>query len=162
MATVIKLNKQVEHVILESGDDELDIEIRTDDASIERMIKMVGNALDRFASIQREIDEAAETGDPEAVGKATDAMVRLERRVIVAIAGEGAYEGILSLMSDDGDAVDPAENIANVGEVLAGLVTWLYDHCTSKQLREAGVYAERQSRNMPKKRRKGGKHKGKR
>lgn len=152
MATVIKLNKQVEHVIVESGGDELDIEIRTDDESIERTVKMVGNALDRFSSIQREIDEAAETGDQEKVDKATDAMVRLEKRVIVAIAGEGAYEGILSLMSDDGEPVDPAENIVNLGEVLAGLVTWLYDHCTSKQLREAGVYVQRQSKSMPKKR----------
>lgn len=158
MATVIKLNKQVEHVIVESGGDELDIEIRTDDESIERTVKMVGNALDRFSSIQREIDEAAETGDQEKVDKATDAMVRLEKRVIVAIAGEGAYEGILSLMSDDGEPVDPAENIVNLGEVLAGLVTWLYDHCTSMQLREAGVYVERQSRNVPK-RRKGKKRK---
>lgn len=55
-------------------------------------------------------------------------------------------------MSDDGEQVDPAENIVNVGEVLAGLVTWLYEHCTSKQLREAGMYAQRQSKSMPKKR----------
>lgn len=152
MATVIKLNKQVEQVVIECGDDELEIGIPTDDASIDRMLSMVGNAMDRFASIQRTIDEATDQGDPEKADKATDAMVRLERRVITAIVGEDGYEAILALMSDDGEQVDPAENIVNVGEVLAGLVTWLYEHCTSKQLREAGVYVQRQSKSMPKKR----------
>lgn len=152
MATVIKINKQVEQVVIECGGDELEIGIPTDDASIDRMVSMVGNAMDRFASIQKTIDEATGSGDEDKAAEATDAMVRLERRVITAIVGEDGYEAILALMSDDGEQVDPAENIVNVGEVLAGLVTWLYEHCTSKQLREAGVYAQRQSKSMPKKR----------
>lgn len=145
MAHVIRLNKEVEHIVIEAGDDSLELAVMTDDASVERMIGMVGNAMDRFASLQHKIDEAVDGGDAAEIAEAEDAMVRLEKRCIVAIAGEDGYEGILALMSDYGEPVDPARNIANVGEVLAGLLTWLYERCTSKQLRDAGVYFERQN-----------------
>lgn len=65
MATVIKINKQVEQVVIECGGDELEIGIPTDDASIDRMVSMVGNAMDRFASIQKTIDEATGSGDED-------------------------------------------------------------------------------------------------
>lgn len=151
MAHVIKLTKEVEDIDIVTDDEVVTFRIKTDDESITRMLNLVGNAMDRFASLQHKIDtvESEEDG-----AEAEQAMVRLLKRCIIAIVGEDGYNIILVLMSDDGNPVDPAKNLSNIGEVFATLVTWLYDRCTSKQLREAGVYFEKQTSSMPKRKKK--------
>ena len=151
MAHKIKLNKQTENIEIDAGEDSIVLNIKTDDDNIERMLTMVGNAMDRFASLQHKIDtEESEEG----LQDAKQAMVRLQKRCITAIVGEEGYNDILLLMSDDDEPVDPTNNIVNIGDVFAALTTWLYDHCTAKQLRDAGVYFDKQKVNISKKKRK--------
>lgn len=146
---LIKLNKQTEHIDIKAGEEVVTFSVKTDDDNIERMLTMVGNSMDRFASLQHKMDTIE---NEDEVAEAKNAMVRLQKRCITAIVGEEGYNDILLLLSDDDEPVDPAKNIVNIGEVFAALCTWLYDHCTSKQLREAGIYFQKQ--NIPNKKRK--------
>lgn len=152
MSTIFRINREIEKIIVPTEDDQEDIvfQIFTDDKSIELMLHQVGNAMDRFAALQSKLDKAASKED---VTKAQDAMVRLFKRTITAIIGEEGWNQILTYIGD-GTPIDPAQNILTLGEVFAALVTWLYDHCTSQQLRNAGVYLKNEQKNVKKSTRK--------
>lgn len=143
MATTLKINRQIETIKVTDPDGTTAYEWRipTDDESMETMLHMVGNAMDRSAAIQKKIDRAQE--DAEAAAEAKAAMVRLLKRTVSAIIGNQGWNDVLTYIGD-GKPCDPEKNIANIGEVFAALTTWLYEHCTSKQLREAGIYFERE------------------
>ena len=145
MATILNINREVEKIIIpgEEGQENTILEVFTDDKSIEQPLHQVGNAMDRFAVLQSKLDKAQ---NEEAIKEQQDAMVRLFKRTISAIVGTDGWNKILEYIGD-GKPADPANNILNLGEIFAALVTWLYERCTSKQLRNAGIKFERE---MPK------------
>lgn len=147
MAELIRINRAVETIEVRDEDGEVACswKVRTDDASLERTLRMVGNAMDRFAGINADISQA-ETDEERQ--QATEAMVRLLKRTVTAIIGEDGWHDVLAYIGD-GEECDPAANVANLGEVFAALVTWLWDHCSSKQLREAGVYFSAEEEKLP-------------
>lgn len=141
MATVLKINRQVEIIEVrdESGEVAYAWEVETDDKSITKTLNMVGGAMDKFSALQTSIDNAE---NDEERKQQEEAMTRLLKRCITAIIGGNGYNDVLAYIGGDYGAADPSENIVNLGEVFAALCTWLYEHCTSKQLREVGVYFE--------------------
>lgn len=145
MATILNINREVEKIIIpgEEGQEDTILEVFTDDKSTEQTLHQVGNAMDRFAVLQSKLDKAQ---NEEAIKEQQDAMVRLFKRTISAIVGTDGWNKILEYIGD-GKPADPANNILNLGEIFAALVTWLYERCTSKQLRNAGIKFERE---MPK------------
>lgn len=145
MATILNINREVEKIIIpgEEGQEDTILEVFTDDKSIEQTLHQVGNAMDRFAVLQSKLDKAQ---DEEAIKEQQEAMVRLFKRTISAIVGTDGWNKVLEYIGD-GKPADPANNILNLGEIFAALVTWLYERCTSKQLRNAGIKFERE---MPK------------
>lgn len=155
MATVLKINRQVEKIVVPGGDGpDTVLEVSTDDKSVEATLHLVGNAMDRFAAAQSRLDAA--DGEEEAA-QARDAMARLFKRTISAIVGKEGWEAIL-LHIGGGERADPRENVITLGEVFAALVTFIYERCTSKQLRDAGVYLSAEAdAARPRKRGKGGK-----
>lgn len=142
--STIKINREVEHITVKDDDGEVmfDWAVKTDDKSLEQMLHLVGNAMDRAGEYSQ---KAAEAETPEDIAELNEMPVRLFRRTISAIIGPEGYQDVLTYIGD-GEPCDPANNIANIGEVFASLCTWLYSRCTSKQLREAGVYFEAESR----------------
>lgn len=142
MSTILKINKEVEKIIIptEDGSDDIILEVFTDDKSIAQTLHQVGNAMDRFSALQSKLDKAADKGE---VDEAQQAMARLFKRSITAIVGKDGWEKILCFIGD-GQPADPTNNIITLGEVFAALVTWLYERCTSKQLRDAGIYFKRE------------------
>lgn len=142
--STIKINREVEHITVKDDDGEVmfDWAVKTDDKSLEQMLHLVGNAMDRAGEYSQ---KAAEAETPEDIAELNEMTVRLFRRTISAIIGPEGYQDVLTYIGD-GEPCDPANNIANIGEVFASLCTWLYSRCTSKQLREAGVYFEAESR----------------
>ena len=146
--STIKINRLVEHIEVRDEDGELAYrwEVRTDDASMERMTHMVGDAMSRFHALSDELRAAEADEDRE---RAASAMVHLFRRTACAIIGEQGWEDVLEYIGD-GEPVDPAQHINDLGEVFAALCNWLWDHCSNKQLREAGVYFGGQKRYVPK------------
>lgn len=148
MSTILKINKAVEKIIIPTDDDQEDIvlQVFTDDKNIELTLHQVGNAMDRFAALNKKLETAENEED---TAKAQEAMARLFKRTISAIVGEDGWNTILTYIGD-GKPADPAQNILTLGEVFAALVTWLYDHCTSKQLRNAGVYFQKEQKNAKK------------
>lgn len=162
MATqTIKINRSLEHIVVrdEDGAVACDWEVRTDDASMQRMTSLVGDAMDRFHALSDELGAAESDEDRK---RATGAMARLFKRTTCAIIGEQGWEDVLTYIGD-GEPVDPAEHVNDLGEVFAALVSWLWEHCSNKQLREAGVYFKGQQQGLPKnraaRRSKGGKKK---
>lgn len=147
MAELIRINRAAETIEVRDEDGEVACSwtVKTDDASLERTLRMVGNAMDRFGALSA---EAAQAETDEERQKATDTMVRLFKRTITAIIGEQGWHDVLAYIGD-GEECDPAENITNLGEVFAALVTWLWNHCSSKQLREAGVYFAAEKAKLP-------------
>lgn len=142
--STIKINREVENITVKDDDGEVmfDWAVKTDDKSLEQMLHLVGNAMDRAGEYSQ---KAAEAETPEDIAELNEMTVRLFRRTISAIIGPEGYQDVLTYIGD-GEPCDPANNIANIGEVFASLCTWLYSRCTSKQLREAGVYFEAESR----------------
>lgn len=147
MATTLKINRQVETIDVRADDGSALYEwnVRTDDASMQRMISMVGNALDRAHSLT---DKAEKADTDEARSEANADIARLQKRVISAIIGSDGYNDVLEYIGG-GEPCDPMENIVNIGDVFGALCVWLYERCTAKQLREAGVYFERQRKSEP-------------
>lgn len=147
MAELIRINRAVETIEVRDEDGEVACswKVRTDDESLERTLRMVGGAMDRFAALNAEMAQA-ETDEERK--QAVDAMVRLFKRTITAIIGEQGWHDVLAYIGD-GEECDPAANIANLGEVFAALTTWLWNHCSSKQLREAGVYFTAEKAKLP-------------
>jgi hypothetical protein len=133
----IKVNRQVEKITVPGDDGEAAIvwKIRTDDKSMDSMLKMVGNAIDRAQALTEKSDEAQ---TEEELAETNRAIVHLQKRVISAIVGADGYDELL-LYIGGGKPADPAENIVNIGDVFGALCVWLYERCTAKQLREAGV-----------------------
>jgi hypothetical protein len=147
MAELIRINRAVETIEVrdENGDVACSWKVRTDDENLERMLRMVGNAMDRFAALN---DEMTQAETDEERQKAAETMARLFKRTITAIIGEQGWHDVLAYIGD-GEECDPAANIANLGEVFAALTTWLWNHCSSKQLREAGVYFTAEKAKLP-------------
>lgn len=154
MAMTLKINRQFETIEVENPDGSIACswQVATDDASLTSMLYRVGNAMDRFAALQLKPDGDA----PDE--KTKEATVRLLKRTISAIIGEDGYDDVLRYIGD-GEPCDANNNIVNIGEVFAALCTWLYEHCSSKQLREAGITFKKaetsnraQRRKHPKKR----------
>nr|DAQ98695.1 MAG TPA: hypothetical protein [Caudoviricetes sp.] len=147
MAELIRINRAVETIEVrdENGDVACSWKVRTDDESLERTLRMVSGAMDRFAALNAEMAQA-ETDEERQ--KAAETMARLFKRTITAIIGEQGWHDVLAYIGD-GEECDPAANIANLGEVFAALTTWLWNHCSSKQLREAGVYFTAEKAKLP-------------
>lgn len=147
MAELIRINRAVETIEVrdENGDVACSWKVRTDDENLERTLRMVGNAMDRFAALN---DEMTQAETDEERQKAAETMARLFKRTITAIIGEQGWHDVLAYIGD-GEECDPAANIANLGEVFATLITWLWNHCSSKQLREAGVYFTAEKAKLP-------------
>ena len=151
MATsTIKINRSIEHIVVrdEDGEAACDWAVRTDDASMERMTRLVGDAMSRFHALSDGLG-AAESDEERK--RASEAMARLFKRTICAVIGEQGWEDVLAYIGD-GEPVDPAEHVNDLGEVFAALVNWLWEHCSNKQLREAGAYFQGQKQHMPKSR----------
>lgn len=136
--TTLHLNRRTETINVkdENGDVVLSWDIPTDDKHLEIMLKTVGNAMSRFNAIWSKVSKAADKGEEQ---EQREALVRLMRRTTTAILGQDAWNELLEYMGD-GEPVDPKDYIMDLGEVLAALCTWLYQRCTSQQLREAGVF----------------------
>lgn len=147
MAELIRINRAVETIEVRDEDGKVACswKVRTDDESLERTLRMVSGAMDRFAALNAEMAQA-ETDEERK--QAVDAMVRLFKRTITAIIGEQGWHDVLAYIGD-GEECDPAVNISNLGEVFAALTTWLWNHCSSKQLREAGVYFTAEKAKLP-------------
>lgn len=151
MATsTIKINRSVEHIVVRDEDGEVAYrwKVRTDDASLERITHLVGDAMSRFHALSDELG-AAESDEERK--RASEAMARLFKRTTCAIIGEQGWEDVLAYIGD-GEPVDPTEHVNDLGEVFAALVNWLWEHCSNKQLREAGVYFQGQKQYVPKNR----------
>ena len=151
MATsTIKINRSVEHIVVRDEDGEVAYrwKVRTDDASLERTTRLVGDAMSRCHALSDEL-VAAETDEERKRTAVT--LVHLFKRTTCAIIGEQGWEDVLAYIGD-GEPVDPAEHINDLGEVFAALVSWLWEHCSNKQLREAGVYFQGQKQYVPKNR----------
>lgn len=112
-----------------------------DDESIEAMLGKVATAIDRAQSLDRKLRDAQ---TPEQKAEATQAMVHLEKRVIVAFIGADGYDALLSWMGD-GEPVDPARHTSMLGEVMGALLTLLGRKATNEQLRNCGIYFSRES-----------------
>lgn len=139
MATVLRINRQTEIINVQDGEETLySWEIPTDDESIDRMLGMVGSAIESAESLTDKQNSAKTDDERE---KAEKDLVKLQKRVISAIIGSDGYNDVLTYIGD-GKPCDPAKNIVNIGDVFGALCVWLYEHCTAKQLREAGVYFE--------------------
>lgn len=152
MATILKINKQIEKIIIPSDDGEnVVLEVATNDANIGVILHLVGNAMDKFSTLQKNMDTAE---DEVQLDEAKEAITHLFKRCISAIVGDDGYKKILEFIGD-GKAIDPKENILTLGEVFAALVTWLYQHCTSQQLRNAGVYLQKETTKQAKPRKRG-------
>lgn len=151
MAELIRINRAVETIEVRDEDGEVACswKVRTDDESLERTLRMVGNAMDRFGALSGEMAQA-ETDEERK--RAAESMARLFKRTITAIIGEEGWHDVLAYVGG-GEECDPAENTANLGEVFAALVTWLWKHCSSKQLREAGAYFSAEKAKLPRNRR---------
>lgn len=134
MAT-IKINRQIETIKVpdETGEIVYSWEVPTDDASIEVMGAKIASALDRFKSVSRQVENAQSDDEMQ---QATEVCVRLQKRVIVTIIGEEGYNDVLTYIGD-GMPCDPANNLTNIGEVMAALLTWFAAHCTSQEMRRA-------------------------
>ena len=133
MATqTIKINRAVERITVrdEEGEPLYTWKVRTDDASMERMTHMDAG------------------GTEEERKQAADAMVRLFKRNTCAIIGEQGWADVLEYIGD-GEEIDPADYISDLGEVFAALCSWLWEHCSNKQLREAGVFFQGQKKFVP-------------
>ena len=148
MATqTIKINRAVERITVrdEEGEPLYTWKVRTDDRSMERMTHMVGDAMERFHALSDELDAG---GTEEERKQTAGAMVRLFKRNTCAIIGEQGWEDVLEYIGD-GEEIDPADYISDLGEVFAALCSWLWDHCSNKQLREAGVFFQGQKKFVP-------------
>lgn len=144
MATILKINRQQETIKVEDGGETLyEWTVQTDDDNLNRTLNMVGNAMIR-AQEMTEMQSAAKT--PEEIEKANGDLVKLQKRVISAIIGADGYQDVLCYIGD-GEPCDPAKNIVNIGDVFGALCVWLYEHCTSKQLRDAGIYFDGEKKN---------------
>ena len=148
MATqAIKINRSVERIVVrdEDGEPLYTWKVRTDDASMERMTHMAGDAMDRFHALSDELGAAESDEDRK---RAADAMVRLFKRTACSIIGEQGWRDVLEYIGD-GEEIDPADYISDLGEVFAALCSWLWEHCSNKQLREAGVFFQGQKKFVP-------------
>ena len=145
MATTLKINRQHETIKVddEDGSALYEWKVPTDDDSLNRTLNMVGNAMIRAKDLS---DEQAKATTPEEAKEATDSLVKLQKRVISAIIGADGYQDVLCYIGD-GEPCDPAKNIVNIGDVFGALCVWLYEHCTSKQLRDAGIYFDGEKKN---------------
>lgn len=141
MATTLRINRQTEIIKVEDDGEALyEWEVPTDDASVERMLGLVGSAIQSAATLTSAQDGAKTEEERD---KATADLVKLQKRVISAIIGPDGYTDVLTYIGD-GKPCDPKKNIVNIGDVFGALCVWLYERCTAKQLREAGVYFERE------------------
>jgi len=142
--TTLQVNRKSERINIRDDDGRVayEWEVATDDESLQTMLVRVGNAFERAKELA-DASDAATT--PEELEQTTKEIVKLQKRVISAIIGPQGYQDILEYIGD-GEAVDPARYIRNVGDVFGSLCVWLYQRCTSKQLREAGVYFEGEQR----------------
>lgn len=138
MAKTLNVNRRVEKINIKDSDGEIVYEwsVRTDDKSLEAMLKGIGNAMERTAAVQSKL-ESAET--PEEMQEQRQILIKLMRRSISSIIGERGWKDILEWIGD-GEEIDPTDYVMDIGEVFAALITWLYDKCTTKQLRAAGAY----------------------
>lgn len=131
----LKVNKRIE--VIEVKDDggavALRWEVPTDDASMQRMTNLLANAISRAAQLSSDIENA---DGEEAEQLSTEELVKLQKRVITAVLGDGAYDELLEYMGD-GEPIDPAKNICSIGEVFAALCVWVNERCTNAQLRAA-------------------------
>lgn len=141
--TTLQVNKRRETIGIEGADGEPLYEwtVSTDDDSLQKMLNRVQNAFLRAQDLE---EKASSAKTPEEAREANEATVKLQRRAISAIIGEEGYNDILEYIGD-GEPVDPYDHIITIGDVFGALCVWLYERCTAKQLREAGVYFEREN-----------------
>lgn len=107
--------------------------VATDDKSVTRMLNRLANAVARAEGVAVALDGAQSADEVQA---ATDKVVALQKAAIEAVVGEAGYQDVLAYMGD-GDPVDPACHIVALGDVMAALCAWAYDHCSLKTAREA-------------------------
>lgn len=107
--------------------------VATDDKSVTRMLNRLANAVARAEGVSAALDSAQGTED---VQVATDNVVALQKAAIEAVIGGAGYQDVLAYMGG-GDPVDPACHIVALGDVMAALCAWVYDHCSLKTAREA-------------------------
>ncbi len=136
--TTLQVTKRKEVISIDGPDGEplYEWEVATDDASLQRMLNRVQNAFERARDLG---EQAATAQTPEEVRAANEATVKLQKRAVSAIIGEQGYRDLLEYIGD-GEPVDPYEHIIAIGDVFGALCVWLYERCTAKQLRDAGVY----------------------
>lgn len=142
--TTLQVNKKQETIGIEDADGEVLYEwtVNTDDDSLQKMLNRVQNAFLRAPDLE---EKAANAKTPEEAREANEATVKLQRRAISAIIGEQGYNDILEYIGD-GEPVDPYDHIITIGDVFGSLCMWLYERCTSKQLREAGLFMQAEQR----------------
>lgn len=141
---ILRQSRPYEDIYFEDPEENPDIphyRVWFDDDSIKAMLGKVGNAIDRAQSLDRRLGEAQ---TPEQRAEAAQAMVHLEKRVIVAFIGADGYDALLSWMGG-GEAVDPARYTNMLGEVMGSLLTLLGRKATNEQLRRCGLYFSQES-----------------
>lgn len=144
----LKINRKIEKIAVRDDDGTVIYEwsVPTDDASLQRMLNLVANAFERAKDLDEQISAAT---TPEDERKAVESTAKLQRRAISAIVGEQGYADILEYIGD-GEPVDPCEHIVSVGDVFGALCMWLYERCSSRQLREAGAFFEKEAKSLSK------------
>lgn len=142
--TNLQINKRQETIGIEgpNGEPLYEWVVDTDDESLQKMLNRVQNAFLRAPDLE---EKARNAETPEEVREANEATVKLQRRGISAIIGEDGYNDILEYIGD-GEPVDPYDHIITIGDVFGTLCVWLYERCTSKQLREAGMFLQAEQR----------------
>lgn len=144
MATILKINRQIETIKVEDNGETLyEWEVATDDKSIEQMLSKIGSSLDRAHTL---VDKEAKAKNDEERAEANAMIVRLQKRVITSVIGSQGYLDVLEYIGGEYGPADPSENIRNIGDIFAALCVFVYERCTSKQLREVGVYFEREEK----------------
>ena len=142
--TNLQVNKKQEIIGIEDANGEPLYEwaVNTDDDSLQKMLNRVQNAFLRAPDLE---EKARNAKTPEEAREANEATVKLQKRGISAIIGERGYNDILEYIGD-GEPVDPYDHIITIGDVFGTLCVWLYERCTAKQLREAGLYVQAEQR----------------
>lgn len=100
-------------------------DISAEDDDIDRMVSECRLALDGY-----EVPSAPLSDDDK------EQLAKVQKRVIIAIAGEDAYEELLRLIGG-GTPCDATRNVAAIGDVFVSLTDWLFDLADRADTREA-------------------------
>lgn len=134
MPTIIGATKVYEDIYLDDPKENPSTphwRVSFDDKNCDRLLNVVSNAFLRIP----ELTKTAEGGNEAESASATDEIVDLQRRVIVAFIGDDGYNEVLTFIGDDEAPADPRESIIALGNVFAAFMNLLDERASSRKLR---------------------------